>query len=98
MRRQPFVEKAELKVAVVDRHRLRIVRILGLAAQLERRAGTKSGDDVLSPFKGNTGNLGVKPPRVADRRIRIAQILVALGKALRTRAIMASSFESKSPF
>jgi hypothetical protein len=34
----------------------------------------------LAPFEGNARDLGVKSRRIGDRRIRIAEILVAFGE------------------
>ena len=80
MRREPPVEKAKLKLPVVDGDRIAVVWIIRLALQLERRARRQSGDDVLAPFKRDARELGVKTRRVADRCVVIVQILVALSE------------------
>jgi hypothetical protein len=38
MRRKPAIEKAELKLPVMDGDGVAIVRVIGLARKLERRA------------------------------------------------------------
>jgi len=78
MRRKPLIEKAELQLPVMDGDGVGIVRVIRLPAQFERRTGVQSGDDVLASFEGDAGEFSVKARRVADRRVRIVQILVAL--------------------
>lgn len=80
MRREPPVEKAELKLPVMDGDGVGVVRIIRLAPKLERRAWLQSGNDVLASFKRDARELGVKARCVADRCIRIIQILVALSE------------------
>jgi hypothetical protein len=80
MHREPPIEKAELELAVMDGNGVAIVRIIGLAHKLERCARRQSGDNVLAPFKRDAREFRVKVRRVADRGVRIVQILVALGE------------------
>jgi hypothetical protein len=57
---EPSVEKAELKIAVMDRDRVAVVRVIALADQFERRAGAQARDNVLTAFERDAGDLGVK--------------------------------------
>jgi hypothetical protein len=51
----------------------------------------------LPAFECNAGDLGVKAPGVGDRRIRIAEVLVALGEdALDESARVVVAFRSAS--
>ena len=62
----------------MDGDGIRIVRVIRLPSQLERRAGVQSGNDVLTSFERDAREFGMKTHRVADRCVRIVQILVAL--------------------
>lgn len=87
MRCQAFVEETKLQIAVVDRDRIAIVRVLALSAQLERHSRAQAGDDVLPPFKRDACDLGMEARRVGNRRIRIGKVLLALCKdAIEKRA------------
>jgi hypothetical protein len=90
MRRQPPVEKAKLKLPVVDGYGVAVVWIIRLAPQLELRACSQPGDDVLAPFKRDARELRVKTRRVADRCVVVVQILVALGEEALDKGIRRS--------
>ena len=78
MRRNPSVEEPELQVAVRNGDRVWVVRVARLAAQLELGAGAEPRDHVLAPFERDARDLRVKTRCVADRRIGIVQVAVAL--------------------
>src|SRR5580698_1304614 len=73
-------DKPDLQVAVANRDCVRIVWVIRLALEFEFAADAKTGDDVLAAFERDADQFAVEDRRIADGRIRIAQVAVAGGK------------------
>ena len=73
-------DKTDLQVAVANGDRVRVVWVVRLALEFELAADAKTGDDVLAAFERDADEFAVEDRRIADGRIRIAQVAVAGGK------------------
>ena len=76
VRREPLRDLApevpELQTAVPDGERVRIVRVVGLAHELEGIAGSEPAEHALPPLETDADDLRIEIVRLTDRRKPIA--------------------------
>ena len=72
-RRDLAAQEAQLQRTVPDADCARVVRIAGIAPQLDRLTRLQRRDRVLTAFEADADHLGIETARIPDRRVRIAR-------------------------